>query len=154
MTEKASLENRGFIMLIEAEASQRDLITLVLERAGFNVVSAGSREKALELVKTKAPDMVLVDLLLPQMNGLQLLEELRTHGLPAAIPVIVFSALGFHEVVCQAIRAGAKEFLVKPIDVDLMLSRIERIFLEKNRHLEAGRSNHRRYPTCRGLRIS
>jgi DNA-binding response OmpR family regulator len=144
MSEKVS-NQRGSILLIEAEAGQRDLIVLALERAGFDVMTAVGRNKALEIVKKETPDLVLIDLLLPQMNGLQLLEELRIHGLSPAIPIIVFSALGFHEVVCQAIQAGAREFLVKPLDVDLVVSRVERVFLEKDRSLAREGSSRRRY---------
>ena len=85
-------------------------------------------EAALKAIHERHPDLILLDLFLPQQNGLDFLQRLKQSGLLVSIPVIVVSALGFPEIVQQAVQAGARDFLVKPIDTDMLVARVQKLF--------------------------
>jgi two-component system response regulator DctR len=71
--------------------------------------------------------LLLLDLFLPQQNGIELLQQLRAAGLLAHTAVVVISGLGFSEVVQQAVQSGAQDFLVKPIDTDQLVERVNKV---------------------------
>ena len=118
----------GMILLAEGDPVLRDLIVAALGRLfpGCQMITAGNGQEALALAGRHRPQLLLIDLLLPQLNGLEVMRQVRdqTRGDPA--PIIAISALGFHEVVQQAVSAGAVDFLVKPFDVNLLASKVQR----------------------------
>jgi CheY-like chemotaxis protein len=100
-----------------------------LVRSGYAVTPAASAPAALAAVESGAarPELVLLDLFLPQINGLMLLASLRQIAGLETVPVIVLSTLGFPEIVEQAIAAGAQDFLLKPFDPELLAEKVSRI---------------------------
>lgn len=95
-------------------------IEIDLKLRGFDVVTTMSGEEAVELVKSRKPDIMLLDIIMPEVDGLEVLRRLRefTH-----LPVIAFSAShGSHE---DALRLGADDFMAKPFRPDELLRRIE-----------------------------
>jgi CheY-like chemotaxis protein len=115
------------VVVVEPDLVQRDLIRLALTRAGCDVVTASTGKAAAELLKSKQPALLLLDLFLPQQNGIELLQQLRAAGLLAHTAVVVISGLGFSEVVQQAVQSGAQDFLVKPIDTDQLVERVNKV---------------------------
>jgi two-component system KDP operon response regulator KdpE len=115
------------VVVVEPDLVQRDLIRLALTRAGCDVVTASTGKAAAELLKSKQPALLLLDLFLPQQNGIDLLQQLRAAGLLAHTAVVVISGLGFSEVVQQAVQSGAQDFLVKPIDTDQLVERVNKV---------------------------
>lgn len=108
------VQNRGTqILIIEDDKFLRNLIVRRLEREGFIMEEAVNGKVGLEVMRKHAPHMILLDLLLPDMNGFDMLEEMRKDESLAAIPVIVLSNLGQKEEAERAKALGAKDFLIK-----------------------------------------
>ncbi|MCI0521607.1 MAG: response regulator [Chloroflexi bacterium] len=126
------------LLLVEDDPVLRDLISLALQRAArYQVTAVEDGEEALEVFAQSRPQVLLLDILLPRLNGLQLLARLKEDDLLGDTTVVMTSALGYQEVIEQAIAAGARDFLVKPFDVETLLERLE-IAIERNRRLHRG----------------
>ena len=117
-------------LVIENDATQRALITLGLARMGCSVITAKDSDDARSLLEEKHPSLLVLDTYLPKTNGIDLLHQFKSAQLLTKCVVIMISSYGFEEVVQQAIQAGAHDFLVKPIDVDLLIQRA-RMFLDR-----------------------
>ena len=115
------------VLMVEADAIQRDLIALALSRLNVSVFTTGSAQQVEAHLLAHRPDLMLLDVYLPQTNGLELLRQLKSKGLLGKTAVIVLSSLGFQEVVEQAVQAGALYFMVKPVDTDLLVKRVREI---------------------------
>ncbi len=109
------------VLLVEDEPAIRKILSIKLRVSGYDVIIAQDGEEALRLAGRAAPDIVLLDILLPILNGFQVLEQLRSRS---ALPVVAFSAKP--ENAQRAMSLGANDFLSKPFDVDDLLVRIER----------------------------
>ena len=101
------------IALIEDEAALAKIITEELTDAGFSVVLASDGIEGVNLVKTRKPDLVLLDLLLPKKHGFDVLKELKNMPDTATIPVIILTLLGSDEDVSKGLELGADDYLVK-----------------------------------------
>jgi DNA-binding NtrC family response regulator len=101
------------VLVVDDDPTQRRLIRAVLEREGFAVAQAEDGEEALERLSSGgAADVVILDLTLPGLSGMEILKEMRARGVTA--PVIVLTATGGVEVVVKAMQAGAQDFFIKP----------------------------------------
>ncbi len=114
------------VLLAEADDALRDLLVLALSQAGWQVTCAPDGAEAVELARRTLPQLVILDILLPKINGLDVLRLLKKQPAFEAVPVLVMSELAFREVVMQAMAAGAQDFLVKPFDVRLLLNKAEK----------------------------
>lgn len=102
-------------LTIDDDASARNLFSIILKRVGFEVITAEDADDALEKIADTTPDIVLTDVSLPGMDGIELTAMLRQREAFANVPIIVLSA--FHEdaVVNRAMDAGADAFYQKPL---------------------------------------
>jgi len=112
-------ENKKLILVVDDHPKVLAFIAIDLKLRGFDVICAESGPAALELVKTKKPDLILLDILMPGMSGFEVLEKLRAFS---DVPVIAFSASPENKA--PALRAGANDFMPKPFDSDDMAARI------------------------------
>jgi len=110
------------ILLVEDEERILRFINISLRAAGYRVLTATTGEQALDLVQSQKPDMMLLDIFLPGMNGLDALRKLRTFS---TMPVIVISARD--SLGPQALEFGANEFITKPFKPDDLIQRIRAI---------------------------
>ncbi|HMD30414.1 MAG TPA: sigma-54 dependent transcriptional regulator [Candidatus Acidoferrales bacterium] len=104
------------ILIVEDEARMRRLLELSLGEEGYNTISADSAEAGLKLAERESVDLVLTDLKLPGMTGLQLLEGMRR--VRADMPVVVMTAYGTVESAVEAMKAGASDYVLKPFSLD------------------------------------
>jgi DNA-binding response OmpR family regulator len=114
------------VLLLESDRSTADLIQLALNGAGFEVIHTNRSEKVFLLIDKHQPALMLLDLFLPGINGLDLLNDLKKSRKLEDLAVIVISAYGFMEVLQQAILMGAKDFIVKPFNTDLLIEKAQR----------------------------
>ncbi len=110
----------------------RDVLLRRLERQGYTVTVAANGYQALETVSTRKFDLILLDVLMPEMNGYQVLERLKSDAALRDIPVIVISALDELDSVVRCIEIGAEDYLPKPFNPVLLRARISAC-LEKKR---------------------
>lgn len=101
------------ILFIEDEAALQKAVTGALAGAGYAVFSALNGDDGIRIVKSEMPDLILLDLMLPQKNGFEVLEALKKDAATAAIPVIIMSNLEGAGDVDRALALGATTFLVK-----------------------------------------
>ncbi len=101
------------ILIVEDDKFLRDLIVQKLKREGFLTEEAVDGEEGLRLTMEKHPDLVLLDLILPGLDGFEILRRLKADNTTSQIPVIVLSNLGQKEDMDRAIATGAEEFMVK-----------------------------------------
>jgi DNA-binding response OmpR family regulator len=122
----------GRLLVVDDNESNRDMLSRRLKHEGYDVLMAGSGRQALELVKNEPVDLVLLDVMMPEMNGYEVLQHLKAHGTWRDIPVIMISALDEIESVVRCIERGAEDYLPKPFDPVLLRARIGAC-LEKKR---------------------
>jgi twitching motility two-component system response regulator PilH len=112
------------ILIIDDSPTDTRVFTGVLEKHGHQVMSAGSAEEGLEAVKRERPDLVLMDVILPGMNGFQATRALAKDPETSAIPVIIVSTKNMETDRVWGLRQGAKDYLVKPPSERELISRI------------------------------
>jgi len=115
---------RGKILIVDDEQMMCEMLEDDLKRNGFRPTCYISAEKALDALKTESFDVLLTDLNLPNMNGIELCERVVDNR--PDIPVIVITAFGSMETAIAAIRAGAYDFVTKPIDTEFLVLALDR----------------------------
>ncbi len=110
------------VLLVDDEPAIVKVIGIKLRVSGFTVITASNGSEALDIVKTSQPDIMLLDIIMPGIDGFEVLKRLRE---VSSLPVIVFSARP--ENAQKARGLGANDFLSKPFDVDEMVKRIEKL---------------------------
>lgn len=120
----AESARRRTILVVDDEEANRSLLAAALDQMDLAVVECGSGEEALELASTVQPDLVLMDLRMHGMDGLEATRRLRANPRLAHIPVIALSAEGEEAAAERALAAGADSFLAKPIDLGLLAARM------------------------------
>ncbi|MFW6267132.1 MAG: response regulator transcription factor [Halanaerobium sp.] len=113
------------ILVVDDEKNIRLVVGKSLEKAGFDVYYAVDGIQAVEKANDLNPDLVLLDLRLPKMNGFLVLEALKSDTSTEDIPVIILSALSEEDDVQKVISLGAEDFLVKPISQSDLLAAVE-----------------------------
>ncbi len=114
------------LLLVDDDRSLRETLQDLLIEAGYEVDVAAHGGEALAGIAQSLPDLVLCDWRMPEVNGRAVLERLRQDSLLQRLPVIILTAFGDGESAMEAMGAGAYDFLVKPIDLDLVLSTVAR----------------------------
>ncbi len=120
------MEPRKRILLVDDERAILRVFGIKLRISGFDVVTAPSGEEALDLVKSQPPDIMLLDVIMPGIDGFEVLEKVRAFS---DLPVIVFSARP--ENAQKALGLGANDFIAKPLDMDEMVKKIENLLDRK-----------------------
>jgi len=114
------------ILLVEDEIDLRDNLEIVLTHAGHTVATAGNGRDALSMIEKDAPDVVVSDISMPVMSGLQMLAAVRTqHPNLAEMPIILLTALGDREDVIAGRETGADDYLTKPVDYRVLIATVE-----------------------------
>ncbi len=115
---------RARVLVVDDETSARSGLTKLLTQEGYRVEAAPDGPRALEIARELAPDVVITDLKMPGMDGIALMGKL--HALDPALPVVVVTAFGDVSSAVEAMRAGAENYLTKPIDFDALSMAVER----------------------------
>lgn len=116
------------ILVVDDEPKMRRVLEIMLARLGHTALMAANGREALALCETEPIDLVLTDLRMPEMDGLTLLAALRRRR--NFVPVVVITAYGAVETAVQAMRYGARDYLLRPFDVETLEAAIARIFAE------------------------
>lgn len=126
------------ILVVDDESDIVDLISSNLQREGYRVIPAYTGEDALELVKTMRPDLVVLDLMLPGMQGLEVCRLIRADSDYSDMPILILSAKGSEVDRILGLEMGADDYITKPFSVRELVSRI-RVAL---RRLKGGEQKH------------
>ena len=109
------------ILIVDDDEGQRLLAGASLQQGGFAILQAGSGEQALEVFQQHQPDLVLLDVVMPGMDGFATCAALRSLAGGRTLPIVMVTGLDDVESIEQAYQAGATDFLTKPIDEELLL---------------------------------
>lgn len=115
-------------MIIEDEPAQATTIELFMKRAGFDTIIAHDGAEGLEKAMTTSPDLILLDLVLPKIDGVSVLKQIRANDAIAKIPVLVLTNLASGDTVKEVIDAGGTDYLVKTdYTLDQLVHRVENV---------------------------
>jgi CheY-like chemotaxis protein len=117
------------ILLAEDDRFLRKAAEAVLRRHGLTVIAAADGEQALDLARRELPDLVLLDLIMPKLQGFEVLRRLKQDPATAPIPVMILSNLGQERDIQQAMAAGALAYFVKSnLSLEDLVKRVEEVF--------------------------
>ncbi|MGP1522208.1 MAG: response regulator transcription factor [Treponema sp.] len=112
------------ILIVEDDSGISDFLQLELEHEGFDVLHAEDGRKALELFESGAPDIILLDIMLPKLNGLEVLRRIRK---TSRVPVIMLTARGDTLDKVSGLDSGADDYLAKPFEIEELLARMRAV---------------------------
>jgi phosphate regulon transcriptional regulator PhoB len=115
------------VLIVEDEPDIRDLIVFHLEREGYQVVKARSGADALRQAQAAPPDLVLLDLMLPEMDGLEVCRRLRQNPATQAVPIVMLTARGDEVDRVLGLEMGADDYVVKPFSPRELVARIRAV---------------------------
>lgn len=124
-------ENPKILVVDDDEHILRSL-SQYLELEDFNVVSASSGPEALALFAKEKPDLLVLDVMMPGMDGFQVLETLRKDPETAGVPVLMLTARDQHNDILKGYQMGATSYLVKPFNLDELVEAIREVFASKS----------------------
>ncbi len=124
---EASKASKGRILVVDDDPTLCDLLVLILERQGYDVVTATSGREALEQITLRRPDLITLDLKMSDIDGWYMLRHLKECEITASIPVLVVSAKADRASIRSALEEGASDYLTKPFVVKEMISHIGRL---------------------------
>lgn len=129
------------VLVVDDMEANRAVITRRLERLAYQVMSVESGAIALDAINVSMPDIVLLDYMMPQMNGIEVLRELRANRRTRDLPVIMVTARAEASATVEALEAGADDYVTKPIDFDVLRARIETQLVKRRNVANIRRSN-------------
>jgi len=115
----------GTVLVVDDNVMNRDLLSRQLVREGYNVMTASSGREALETMRLNNFDLVLLDVVMPEMDGVQVLEQIEHDTSLAEVPVIMLSALDEMAGAVRCLENGAADYLTKPVDPLLLRARVQ-----------------------------
>lgn len=113
------------ILVVEDEKQIADMISFKLSNAGHKVVRAPDGEQAMVLATREQPDLILLDVMMPGLGGVEVLRRLKNDSTLRAVPVIMVSAKGHERDVLSGLRGGAVDYIVKPFSLKELSARVE-----------------------------
>ncbi|MDY6897873.1 MAG: response regulator [Cyanobacteriota bacterium] len=116
---------KGNILVVDDEPDNNKLLSTILEFEGYEVRQAINADMALSTIKYQAPDLILLDVRMPQVDGYQLCQQLKSKPVTKDIPVIFLSALGKENDKGKGLELGGVDFINKPFKLDEILAKVE-----------------------------
>ena len=125
-----TIENRP-VLIVEDDEVLAEVITNRLSSEGYQVRSADTWKKGRELIKEQLPDLLIMDLNLPDADGMDVIESLRNHDRTKDLAVVVTSAVDDTEHLVRGIRSGVMFFLTKPYDLDELVRKVRSAIFQR-----------------------
>lgn len=118
------------VLVVDDEIGALTLIGIMLERGGFNVLKAKDADAALAILDQNTPDLIILDVMMPGIDGIELCEIIRHRDDTSNIPVLILSARGDADSVMRGMEAGANDYLPKPILHHDLVSKVRSILTQ------------------------
>ncbi len=109
------------VLAIDDDYAITELLSIILRSHGFDVITANNSEDGLRLIAEKSPSIITLDLMMPDINGWEMCEKIRTFS---KIPILVLSAINDPAMVAKVLDAGADDFIVKPVPSAVLIARL------------------------------
>lgn len=121
----ANSESKGNILVVDDEAQITRVLKTTLSSQGYGIRTAADGNQALHEMETWSPDLIITDLRMPNMDGLELCRQIRAHS---RVPIIVLSVKGEEAIKVEALDAGADDYVTKPFSIKELLARVRAAF--------------------------
>jgi len=131
VTAPRTSDRRARILVVDDEANIRELLTQEFTEAGYQVTTAANGRDAIALVRTDRPDLIVLDVMMPEMNGFDAAAVLKNDPVTADIPIVILSIVQDRE---RGFRVGVDRYLTKPIDTDLLFREVGALLEQKTSH--------------------
>ena len=115
------------ILIIEDESDVAEMLRYNLEKAGYQTIVVNSGKEALEALESYAPDLVLLDIMLPDLSGWEVCKIIRKGQQPQTIPILMLTALSSEDARIKGLSLGADDFVTKPFSIKELLIRVRKI---------------------------
>ncbi len=112
------------VLAIDDDSAITELLSMLLRTHGYEVLTANSGEEGIQLLQEKSADVIVLDLMMPGMDGWQVCKQVRTFS---NVPIIILSALDDPAMIASALDAGADDYLVKPISSNILVAHLNRL---------------------------
>lgn len=123
------------VLIVDDETANLELAEALIAEEGHQTITATDGEMAFQMVLKERPDIVMMDVVMPRMNGIESCRKIKTHPLSYSTPVIIITALNSQEEKVKAIKAGADDFISKPFDRLELSARLRSLLRLKAIHL-------------------
>jgi DNA-binding response OmpR family regulator len=120
-------ERRPLVLVADDDPDILSLVKLRLERSGYDVVSAGDGEQALETAMARAPDLALLDVMMPKLDGYEVTARLRQEAATRHLPVILLTARVQESDIARGVEAGADDYVKKPFSTHELRDRVQAV---------------------------
>ena len=117
--------NNASILIVEDEPPIQELIRFNLENSNYSVITCDSGEEVEDIVQADKPDLILLDIMLPGINGLEICKRLQADATSQKIPIIILSALGEESHIINGLELGASDYISKPFSPKILLARVK-----------------------------
>ena len=117
--------HQGNLLVVDDNEMNRDMLSRRLSRHGHTVVTAGNGQESLELIEQQPFDLILLDIMMPGISGIEVLKTIRQSYSASELPVIMVTAKGDSEDVVTALKLGANDYVIKPLDFPIVLARVQ-----------------------------
>lgn len=121
----------GTILIVDDDPSVRKVAQFRLEREGYRVVTASNGDEGLRLAKSERPGVILLDILMPGMNGREVLRRLKADAETSSIPVVLLTVIEAHDEMTDPIGPGWADRVSKPYNPDQLLEKVQRVLAAK-----------------------
>ncbi len=121
------------ILVVEDEQAIREMLEMVLENGGFEIISVDCAERAIESLSDQIPDLILLDWMLPGISGIELEKRLKKSDSYNAIPIILLTARGEEEDKIKGLETGADDYITKPFSPRELIARIKAVVRRTNK---------------------
>jgi DNA-binding response OmpR family regulator len=115
------------ILIVDDEKLTRRLLQHCLSRAGFDVIEASNGREALSLINSILPDLIILDVLMPEMNGFDTVRQIRADSPCMQTPIIFLSSRADTAAEVEGLEAGAQRYLLKPFQIEELLGHIDKL---------------------------
>ena len=122
------MDTRKRVLVVDDEPGIRNFLRIKLRVSGYDVITTMSGAEAIELVKAQEPDIMLLDVLMPDVTGMDVLDKVRTFS---QVPIIVFT--GRPDIFQVALKLGANDYIAKPFNPDLLVDKINGVLSTRQR---------------------
>jgi two-component system, OmpR family, alkaline phosphatase synthesis response regulator PhoP len=130
------------ILIVEDEAEIAQLVKLYLDKDGFRTAIAKTGVEGLKLIKTDRPDMVILDLMLPEMDGLEICKKIRNAPDTALLPVLMLTAKAEESDTIIGLELGADDYVTKPFSPKVLVTRVKALFRRLERADDPKRTSY------------
>jgi DNA-binding response OmpR family regulator len=112
------------VLAIDDDSAMTELLTLLLRTHGFTILTANTGEDGVAMTRKDAPDVIILDLMMPGMDGWEVCSEIRTFS---NVPILIFSALDSPGLIASALDAGADDYLIKPVPSGTLVAHLNKL---------------------------